>query len=203
MRYSYRNNVGENRVLPFVCNAHDCTHLTTTLCATHTKQSTKGSDNMPDFTVRYAKKSELERVNEIRYQVNRVHSNGRPDIFRDDFCDEMKNIVYKVFENEYSDVIVAVNGDTICGFATVEYIVKEKSPYGLQRKFYRIAEFGVDENFRRMGVATKLINFCKQEAKNRGFDRLELDVWEFNEGAMKFYDSVGFKTYREYKEMHI
>lgn len=51
---------------------------------------------MPDFTIRYAKESELERVNEIRYQVNRVHSNGRPDIFRYDFCDEMKNIVYKV-----------------------------------------------------------------------------------------------------------
>ena len=91
----------------------------------------------------------------------------------------------------------------VCGFATVEYIVKEKSPYGLQRKFYRIAEFGVDENFRRMGGATKLISFCKQEAKNRDFDRLELDVWEFNEGAIKFYDSVGFKTYREYKEMNI
>ena len=44
---------------------------------------------------------------------------------------------------------------------------------------------------------------CKQEAKNRDFDRLELDVWEFNEGAMRFYDSVGFKTYREYKEMNI
>lgn len=80
---------------------------------------------MPDFTIRYAKKSELDRVNEIRYQVNRVHSNGRPDIFRDDFCDEMKNIVYKVFDGENSDVIVAVNGDTICGFATVEYIFKE------------------------------------------------------------------------------
>ena len=26
---------------------------------------------MPEFTVRYAKKSELDRVNEIRYQVNR------------------------------------------------------------------------------------------------------------------------------------
>lgn len=73
----------------------------------------------------------------------------------------------------------------------------------MQRKFYQIAEFGVDENFRRRGVATKLINFCKQEAKNRDFDRLELDVWKFNEGAMRFYDSVGFKTYREYKEMDI
>ena len=89
---------------------------------------------MPEFTVRYAKKSELERVNEIRYQVNRVHSNGRPDIFRDDFCDEMKNIVYKVFDGENSDVIVAVNGDTICGFATVEYIVKEKISVQLAKK---------------------------------------------------------------------
>jgi len=25
MRYSYRNNVGANRVRPFVCIAHDCT----------------------------------------------------------------------------------------------------------------------------------------------------------------------------------
>ena len=125
------------------------------------------------------------------------------DLIYSEMISEMKNIVYKVFDGENSDVIVAVNGDTICGFATVEYIVKEKSPYGLQRKFYRIAEFGVDENFRRMGVATKLISFCKQEAKNRDFDRLELDVWEFNEGAIKFYDSVGFKTYREYKEMNI
>ena len=35
---------------------------------------------MPDFTEKdeYAKKSELDRVNEIRHQVNRVHSNGRP-----------------------------------------------------------------------------------------------------------------------------
>ena len=82
----------------------------------------------------------------------------------------------------------------------------EECHFGYRESVFKnelLKEFGVDENFRRMGVATKLINFCKQEAKNRGVDRLELDVWEFNEGAMKFYDSVGFKTYREYKEMNI
>ena len=63
--------------------------------------------------------------------------------------------------------------------------------------------FDTLRDYAECGVATKLINFCKQEAKNRDFDRLELDVWEFNEGAMKFYDFVGFKTYREYKEMNI
>ena len=27
MNHSYRNNVGENRVLPIVCNAHDFHHI--------------------------------------------------------------------------------------------------------------------------------------------------------------------------------
>lgn len=28
----------------------------------------------------------------------------------------------------------------------------------------------------------------------------KVDVWEFNEGALEFYESVGFKTYRRYME---
>lgn len=158
---------------------------------------------MADCIIRYAKRSELDRVNEIRLQVNNVHANGRPDIFRNDFCDEMQNIIYRVFDNENSDVIVAVKDETICGFATVEYITREETPYSLRRKFYQIAEFGVDENYRRMGVATQIINFCKNEAKSKGFGRLELDVWKFNKGAIEFYNSVGFKTYREYMELDI
>ena len=28
-------------------------------------------------------------------------------------------------------------------------------------------------------------------------------MWEFNEGALKFYESVGFRTYRRYMEQDI
>ena len=30
------------------------------------------------------------------------------------------------------------------------------------------------------------------------FDRIELDVWSFNEEALKFYEAVGFQTYRRF-----
>ena len=30
--------------------------------------------------------------------------------------------------------------------------------------------------------------------------KLELDMWEFNDGALKFYESVGFITYRRFME---
>jgi GNAT superfamily N-acetyltransferase len=38
-------------------------------------------------------------------------------------------------------------------------------------------------------------------AKEKGFDRIELNMWEFNRDALAFYESVGFETYRRYMEI--
>jgi len=50
-----------------------------------------------------------------------------------------------------------------------------------------IDEFCVDESHRRMGAATEMISFIKAYAKAKGFRRIELNVWEFNQGALAFY----------------
>ena len=39
--------------------------------------------------IRFAKKEELEIVNELRKQVNEIHCEGRPDIFRKGFRKEL------------------------------------------------------------------------------------------------------------------
>ena len=48
-----------------------------------------------------------------------------------------------------------------------------------------------------------MFDFIKQEAKAKGFERVELNMWEFNEGALAFYESVGFATYRRNMEMEV
>ena len=150
--------------------------------------------------VRYATREELERVNELRKIVNEVHCNGRPDIFKEGFCKELQDFIYTIWESDNSDVIVAVRDNEICGFACVDYVEKPESPYNLARRFYHINEFGVDIKYRRQGVATELFNFIKEEAARKNFNKIELDMWEFNEGALKFYESVGFVTYRRHME---
>lgn len=150
--------------------------------------------------VRLATKEDIERVNELRKQVNDVHTNGRPDMFRPGFAQEIQDLAYHMIEDENSDILVVVRDGVICGFACVGYVERPLSPYMLGRRFYHVDEFGVDEAFRRQGVATELFEFIKQEAKEKGFERIELDVWEFNEGAIKFYESVGFLTLRKYLE---
>lgn len=153
--------------------------------------------------VRMAAREELERVNALRRMVNDVHVQGRPDIFRPGFCEALQNHIYDAFDDENSDVIVALADDDIAGFATVQYIRRPESPYCLARDFYRVEEFGVAAQYRRRGVATALVDYMKRDAREKGFDRIELDVWAFNEGAIAFYDAAGFRTYRRYMEMDI
>lgn len=156
-----------------------------------------------ELTVRYAKRDELERVNELRRAVSELHANGRPDIFRPGFGGDLSERVYSAFDEEDTDVIAAVCGGTVCGFALVHRIDKPESPYMCARKIYHIEEFGVDSDFRRRGVGSALIGFCRSEAARTGFGRISLDVWSFNESALKFYESLGFRTSRSYMEADV
>ncbi len=151
--------------------------------------------------VRFAKEEDLKRVNELREEVNEIHVNGRPDIFKPGFNDELRDYINEIWDAENKDIIVAEKDGIICGYACVQYIDKPENSYIYARKFYEVEEFGVDKAFRRQGVATELIEFVREDAKNHGMTRLELNMWEFNDGALAFYESVGFKTYRRYMEM--
>ena len=61
----------------------------------------------------------------------------------------------------------------------------------------------VSETFRRQGVATNMIAFIRAFAAEKGFRRIELNMWEFNQDALAFYEAAGFATFRRYMEMFV
>ena len=153
--------------------------------------------------VRFAKKEELEQVNALRKQVNDIHVAGRPDIFKPGFNEELKNFIFEVWNDAAKGIVVAEEEDRIVGFAIINAIDKPENPFMFARRYLDIDEFCVDENDRRKGVATQLIAFVKQYAQKEGFDKLELNMWEFNTDALAFYEAVGFRTYRRYLDMNL
>lgn len=153
--------------------------------------------------IRPARREELARVNELRRQVNELHVAGRSAHFRPGFNQELQQHVYEQFESDSSDVLVALEGGEVAGFATVQYVHRPEGPYTLPLDYYHVEEFGVDAAHRRRGVATALVDYMKKDARERGFKRIDLDMWSFNEGALAFYEAVGFSTYRRYMEMEV
>ncbi len=151
--------------------------------------------------IRFARASDLEQVNVLRRQVNDLHVAGKPEVFKPGFCDELRDFIHVIFSDPARRIVVADDGGEICGFAVLNHIVRPENPFMFVRDFLDIDEFGVDEGHRRQGVATALIAFIRDWAKAQGFTRLELNMWEFNSGALAFYEAAGFTTYRRYMEM--
>jgi len=152
-------------------------------------------------TVRFAKEEDLDRVNELRRQVNDLHVAGKPEVFKPGFGEELRDFIHAIWEDPNKEILVAEIGGRVCGFAVLNHINRPENPFMFERDYLDVDEFGVDEACRRQGAAAAMIRFIREYAEKQGFRRLELNMWEFNRGALAFYEAAGFRTYRRYMEI--
>lgn len=155
------------------------------------------------MNVRLAKESELSRINELRKQVNDIHAAGKPEVFKPGFSQELQDVIINIWNDPEKEIVVAEDDGVIVGYAVLYHINKPENPFMFERDYLDIDEFGVDEACRRKGVATAMIGFIREYAKEKEIHRIELNMWEFNEDALAFYEAAGFSTYRRYMEMYL
>ncbi len=151
--------------------------------------------------VRLAKKEDLKAVNKIRRQVYLLHAKGRPDIFQPKWAEKNQMEYLQTFLSDEKLLLYVCERDSkVLGYAMVEKKEKQKSVYSNERKWCEVGDLGVIEKQRGKGVGSELFDFLKKEIKSMGYSRIELNVWEFNENAVHFYDKIGFKTFRRIME---
>ncbi len=80
-------------------------------------------------------------------------------------------------------IAVAEVEGQIAGYCILYYVVDEGE----------IARIAVDENFRRQGIGRGLLDYICEQCKEKGVERLLLDVRESNERARQFYHQYGFE----------
>ena len=153
--------------------------------------------------VRFAEKQDLDRVNELRRQVNDIHVAGKPDVFKPGFSKELQKYLYQFQKDADCRIVVAEQEGEICGFALLRHIKRPENLMKLKQDYLEIDEFGVDEAYRRQGIASEMIAFIRDYAKKNHIHRIELNMWEFNKDALAFYEAVGFATYRRYMELFL
>jgi len=94
------------------------------------------------------------------------------------------------------ELVATINGKII-GFLDIEL---EKTPGSICYKKMdgngMLWDIGVLPEFRRKGVATKLLNEGIRRGKQLGMKRLE--AWSIEQNAWKFYEKYGFKKFFQY-----
>ncbi len=146
------------------------------------------------FRVRRAKETDIDGLLALLVQVDMVHHNGRPDLFKGPATkyngEELKTII----ADDTTPVFVCVDdSDRVIGhgFCIHKQVLRDSVLTDVRTLY--IDDICVDEGHRRLGVGEMLYRHIYEYAKREGFYNITLNVWSLNPGAEKFYESMGLK----------
>lgn len=147
------------------------------------------------YAVRRAKAKDISRILELLIQVDMVHHNGRPDIFKGPATKYNAQELEEIINNDNTPVFVCVDeSDIPLGHAfCVHKQICGDSVLTDIRTLY-IDDICVDEAARGNHVGKTLYDHVITYAKENGFYNVTLNVWSCNPDAMKFYEAMGLSV---------
>ena len=144
--------------------------------------------------VRRAELKDIPGILDLLIQVDMVHHEGRPDLFKGPAtkynADELKDII----ADDKTPVFVCVDDTGLVAghaFCIGKQVLNDSVLTDIKTLY--IDDICVDKDHRRKHVGTMLYEYVREYAKTNCFYNITLNVWECNPGAGKFYESLGFK----------
>ncbi len=147
-------------------------------------------------TVRFAEEQDIPAIMELLTQVNRVHFEGRPDLFRMATKyteDELRSIL----RNSQTPVFVCTDSSgQVLGHGFCILQKPENTRLLKNHLTLYIDDICVDADARGQHVGQAIYEHILTYARQLGCYNVTLNVWTCNPGAMKFYEKLGLEPYK-------
>lgn len=143
--------------------------------------------------IRRAENGDIPRITELLYQVHKVHSDKRPDLFRRGAKKYTEDELREIIADDECPVFVALLDGEVSGYA---FCVFQRHGGGSLEDFTTlyIDDLCVDEKSRKAHIGSALYQYVLDFAKKSGCHNLTLNVWECNPSAMNFYRKMGLSV---------
>lgn len=145
--------------------------------------------------VRRAQKQDIPAIMELLEQVNRVHHDGRPDLFKlaTKYTEEE---LEAILENDETPVFVADRDGQVLGHGFCILQRPENTRLLHDRLTLYIDDICVSEKARRQKVGNAIYEHIIDYATGCGCYNVTLNAWSCNPGAIKFYENLGLVPYK-------
>ena len=147
------------------------------------------------FFIREANQEDYEGLCGVFAEGDAFHCKALPHVFRESYGPaRTKEYISGIIADENAELFVAESDDQIIG--AVHIFVREAPdiPIMVSRKYAVIDNLVVMKRFYRSGVGQSLLEEAQRWAMDKKVNQVELNVWEFNKGAIAFYEKLGYRT---------
>lgn len=148
---------------------------------------------------RFIDKTFHDEIASKSLELAMLHAKNRTDLFFEPTLMSKKDFRERIKIKGFIGV-AAYENDVLVGYCFCR-IKNFKSMQNDNSKSLWIDELFICPEYRRLGYGTKIFTELKEIAKRNDCFIIEFDVWQLNESAQKFYDSLGCKTQKITKEL--
>ncbi len=145
------------------------------------------------MNIRPARPADYAAFSQLYLEVNDLHAEAHPDLFQAADVAPFDEVEYRsLLENPGQAIYLAFEGAEAVGFVNV--ILRESLSLEIlaPRQFAVVDSLGVKASHRRSGIGGELMSCAEQWARLQGASSIELNVFEFNRGAIAFYQRLGY-----------
>ena len=156
---------------------------------------------MKDITVRQARETDAAAIAGLLTQVGKVHSEGRPDIYRPHITKHNARSVSAMISGGIYKLFVAESEGKVIGELICRVQERDGDAFYRPRKWLYVDDLCVGEEARGSEAAPLLMGAAENYARDLGCAAVELNCWAFNKRAARFYEKAGYVPQRtEYEK---
>jgi ribosomal protein S18 acetylase RimI-like enzyme len=145
--------------------------------------------------IRLARRDDYDGLCAVLRELDDFHADALPRFFRHvDEAPRPLEWFTEALENPNWLLLVAEYEGTIAGLLSA--VVKENLDLSIfaPRRWLLVDNVAVLNLYHRLGIGQALMEHAHSWATEQGLSEVELTVWEFNQAAIAFYESLGYTT---------
>ncbi len=155
-----------------------------------------GTSEFVVMLIREAVARDYENLNTLIDAVDRLHRDNLPQKFQESEGPVRdRNFILDLIADESVGLFVAEREAQLVGLVHIVIRDTPAIPILVPRRYAVIDNLVVKDGLRRTGIGRTLMNKAHNWASAKGAKLVELNVYDFNEAALAFYERLGYKTF--------
>lgn len=144
--------------------------------------------------VRPATSEDLPALQELFRQIGEQHAAAEPTFFRTPDPPLPPDYFVSLLADPEAAFLVAECDGVVAGALAMSLRRTPDRAILVPGITAHVSDLVVDAGKRRRGIGRALLRAAEAWAKENGATEMRLNVWEFNQGAQRFYEALGYRV---------